>query len=170
MSDQRYSLWLLPDEQVSQVLAAVINDVAMQYQAPVFEPHATLLGEVRIEFSELESKTRQLATQIKPFRVTLGEVAVSTTYFQSVFVRLKTSLELMVAHMKAQELVEARPNTVFMPHMSLAYGDFPIKTRVEIAQQIRLQDHSFEVDRVVITPSTPDPNDWQHLAEIKFSK
>jgi hypothetical protein len=44
-----------------------------------------------------------------------------------------------------------------------------MKTREKIVSEVGLlKDISFEVSKLVVTPSTQNPNDWKHLAEFEI--
>ncbi len=163
-----YSLWITPSGQLKTGLQKIINSLADEYNSPKFEPHMTLLGDVEMDLESMVEKTKALASKLAPFQVELGQASFSTTYFQSVFVRVKASAQLMRANLAAKEIFE-QDNNVFMPHISLLYGDHDMELREEIASKISLPETKlFEADKIIITPSTQDPKDWEHLAEVPF--
>lgn len=161
-----YSLWIIPSPDTKKRLKKIIIDLSKKYDGPVFEPHMTLLGNIHSEESECVKNTKVLASQIKPFTVSFGDISFSTTYFQSVFLRIKSSAKLMEVNLKAKKLFNIK-NNVFMPHISLLYGDHEMKIREKISSRIHLPTNlSFKVNQIVVTPSTPNPSEWKHLAEI----
>ena len=138
-----------------------------KYDAPLFEPHITLLGNIILPQEEIIEKAHRLAKLLRPFEAELGEIDISSTYWQSVFVRIKGSASLIDAYFKATE-VFSKENEVFMPHMSLVYGDFDARTRAEIARQIRIPKLKFEVSKLIVTPATSDPQEWVHIEEFEL--
>jgi len=163
-----YSLWIVPPIKTSEPLREVIANLSAKYGSPDFEPHITLLGDISLDFESLKQKAGLLVSKLKPFPISFGEVSFSTTYFQSVFVRVKVTAALMNANMLAKEIYKV-DNNVFMPHISLIYGDHDMKTREKIVSEVGLlKDISFEVSKLVVTPSTQNPNDWKHLAEFEI--
>lgn len=161
-----YSLWITPETKLQNNLKQIVDSLADKYGSPKFEPHMTLLGDVEIDLDTMVKKTKSLASKLTPFQVELGPVSFSTTYFQSVFVRVKANAQLMQANLTAKEIF-GQENNVFMPHISLLYGDQDMQLREKAASKIQLPSiQSFKVDQIVITPSTKDPAEWEHLAEI----
>jgi len=159
-----FSLWITPQGNTQKRLKAVVKDLSKKFKGPIFEPHTTLLGPILEDEDEVVRKTQALARKIAPFKLTLGDVDYSSTYFQCVFVRVKTSVPLLEARMEAQKAFNI--NSFFMPHMSLYYGNTEPEVREKIAESVKLPNLSFIVDRLIVTPASSDPSKWKHLAEI----
>lgn len=162
---QQYAIWIIPQEPVYSTLKQAIDQLAKEFSSPTFEPHMTLLVSTRKELSEIEQLVRELANQTEHFEVSLGSVSFSTTYFQSVFVRVNSTAKLMQLNLDAKNLLQEE-NNVFMPHISLLYGEHDMATREKAADKIVLPHSKFMVASFVITPATLNPKDWQHLVTI----
>lgn len=164
----KYTLWVMPPDPVKSILQKIILDLSKKYKTPSFEPHMTLLGDIEVSEEEIMAGTKKLALMLKPFNLALGEVSFSTTYFQSVFVRVKSSAKLMQANLLAKQIFNIE-NTLFMPHISLLYGNHDMEAREKIAAEIKLPvDLSFQADKIIIIPTTENPKDWHHLAEVSL--
>ena len=146
----------------------IITNLSAKYDSPDFEPHITLLGGISSDLESLKQKTELLISKLKPFPVLFSEVSFSTTYFQSVLVRVKATAALMNANMLAKAIYKV-DNNVFMPHLSLIYGDHDMKTREKIVSEVVLPKNiSFKVSKLAIIPSTQNPNDWTYIAEFEI--
>jgi putative endonuclease len=164
-----YTIWIIPSQSLKIDLDKIVSRLAKKYKSPIFEPHMTLLGDTEIDEKTMIEKAKLLATKLKAFPLELGEISFSTTYFQSVFVRVNCTAKLMEANLKAKEIYK-RENNVFMPHMSLLYGDQDMALREKIIPSVKIPKSSkFIVDKIVVVPSTKDPKEWKHLAEIPFT-
>ena len=164
-----FSIWIVPSPIIKKQLEEIILDLSQKYDAPNFEQHMTLLGDISGDEKSIVEKAKKLALEIKPFDVELGEISFSTTYFQSVFVRIKSNAKLMDANLKAKEIFGIN-NNVFMPHMSLLYGEHSMEQREKISNELNLPINlSFFVDKIVIIPATKNPNDWKPLTELPFA-
>jgi len=165
---KRYSLWITPPSSLKESLDEIILKLAKKHESPRFEAHMTLLGNIDSDEETVIQKTKELASKIKTFPLHLGEISFSTTYSQSVFVRVKATAELMDANLKAKEIFKV-DSDVFMPHISLLYGNHKMKVRETVASGIKLPDKlSFEAKQIIVGPSTQNPNEWEHLAKIPF--
>lgn len=165
----KYTLWIVPPLDIKNILEKIILDLSKTYGGPSFEPHMTLLGDIETSEEEILGGTKELVSKINPFALALGEISFSTTYFQNVFVRAKSSARLMEANLSAKQIFHME-NSLFMPHISLLYGDHDMETREKIALQVQLpSDLSFQADKiVVVTSSSRDPREWQHVAEFNL--
>lgn len=166
--ENQYALLIIPPPEIKIILEKIILQLSDKYKGPKFETHLTLLGRIDSDEKTIIEKTKELAQQIKPFFLTLGEISFSNTYFQSVFVRIKSTAELMDANLKAKEKFHM-DYCIFMPHISLLYGNHSMKLREKITSEIELpQNLYFTVDKIIVTPDTNNPADWKHLAEINL--
>lgn len=160
----KYSIWLIPNEPVYSKLRTVIYDLATSHGNPAFEPHLTLLGDIEGEVPDIKQKMQSLVESAIALELTLSEVSISTTFFQSVFVRVKSTAALMQLNMDAKKLFNLE-NNFFMPHISLFYGG-SLKEREMLSKEINLEKENFKVAKLVLAPVTEDPRDWEILAEI----
>jgi 2'-5' RNA ligase len=163
-----YSLWIIPSSSLKKSLDEIILKLAEKYKSPKFEAHMTLLGDIDSDEETIIQKTKRFASKIKTFPLELGEISFSTTYFQSVFVRVKSTAKLLDANLKAKRIFRM-DNNVFMPHISLLYGNHGMILREKIVSEIELsKTKDFKADNIIIVPSTNNPNEWKHLAKIPF--
>jgi 2'-5' RNA ligase len=126
----------------------------------------TLIGNVVGDEKIIIEKAKVLASKLKPFPLILSEISFSTTYFQSVFVRIQSTAELMEANLKAKEIYQV-DNDVFMPHISLIYGNHSMEKRENIASKILIPKNTFfNAERIVVVPSTQNPDEWKYLSEL----
>lgn len=166
----QYAIWIIPPEPVYSALKQSVDQLAKEFSGPIFEPHMTLLVSTHKELSEVERLVKKLADQTERFELSLGPVSFSTTYFQSVFVRVNSTAKLMQLNLDAKNLLQEE-NSVFMPHISLLYGEHDMPTREKAANKIVLPRSKFMITSfVIIIPATLNPKDWHHLAAIHFGK
>ena len=163
----KYSVWLLPSSEVSLSLQKVIEDLAVRYGGPSFEPHITVASGIEGPLENVIHTVETIAEQFQPFMLTSTEVSFSTTYFQSVLLRIQSGASLLELNVALKEKAGV-PNELYMPHISLMYGNHDMQTREQIAQEVSLPPLDFPVEKMVIVPMVPDPKDWKHQAEIPF--
>lgn len=164
---ERYSIWALPEESTERELKDIILFLNKLYGGPSFEPHLTLLGDVKADQKQLACVVDKLAEELTDFNLKLGEVSFSTTFFQSVFIHVLATTKLMEQNLKAKQLLGLE-NNLFMPHVSLLYGDQDIKTREQASRQVILSNNIYNVNRLALVPSKCDPQDWVILHQAKI--
>src|SRR5699024_9817509 len=117
-----YSLWFRPFGEVGFELKEQIKEISKHYNAPFFQPHVTLLGNLKENQTELVQLTETLAHSLKPFTIYLEKGDIDDTYFHSLFVNVRKTEPLMDAHNVAKELFDIDEDTAYSPHLSLLYG------------------------------------------------
>lgn len=161
-----YSLWLMPRGHVADELQTLIADLSRKHMTPTFEPHVTLIGSLNLPKAEAVSKTKELATQVKPFIVTLSEVAYLDQYFRCVFIKAERTTGLMTAHLTARDLFVYQQDDDYMPHLSLVYGDLQRTTKRAIVQHIGVETTiEFLVEELYLYCTDGPPKDWYCVLE-----
>lgn len=164
---ERYSIWTIPPEPVKSQLQAIIIGLSRNHRGPVFEPHMTLIGDVKKDKEAMIETTEALAEGLTELKLSLGEISFGTTFFQSVFIKVLATAELMELNLKANRLLGTK-NNVFLPHISLLYGDHDIISREKIAISINFLRTTIFVSEFIVVPSTSDTSEWTHIAHIPF--
>ena len=165
----KYSIWIIPPQSVFNELSKVINDLSIEYKGPVFKPHMTVLGNIDRELGDIQKAVETVANDTERLSLSLGPVSFSTTYFQSVLVRVNSIAQLMQLNLDIKKLLDIE-NNVFMPHMSLMYGNHDMETREKIAAKIKLQSTSFVANEIVIIPEKSEPKEWEPIVTISFAR
>lgn len=168
---EKFSLWIVPPPNFAKPLEEIIFRLSKEHNSSSFSAHMTLIGDISGDEKTIFERTKELASSTDQFPLILGEISFSTTFFQSVFVRVESSGALMDLNLKAKEIFGV-DNNVFMPHISLLYGDHPMSTREQIASELELpSDLSFNAEKLTIIPTpTMIPKDWKSIAEIPLRR
>jgi 2'-5' RNA ligase len=163
----QFSFELVPEGVLGKELQEIVNHYSAVYSSSPFLPHITLYGAINSNEADVLKAAQELAQQISPLKIELGLVEFSTTHFQCVFARVKTTAQLMKAHLLVKLALGVNQDHVFMPHISLVYGDFDMETREKMTQQIKLQTSSCRISSLTVVRSdSQDPKDWHIVAQI----
>lgn len=165
----KYSIWIIPPEPIFGKLSKIISELSSKYRCPIFAPHLTVLGNIDHELSEIKQAAEKIVSKLDDLNLSFGPVSFSTTYFQSVLIRINSTAKLMQLHFDIKKLLKDE-NIVYMPHISLMYGNHDMETREKIASGLNLHLSSFIAKQVVIIPEKPRPVDWKPVATISFGK
>src|SRR5262249_48834997 len=141
------------------------------YEAPVFEAHVTLLGNLEGTEEEHLRRTESLALQLSPFTVVLNQPAIGDKYFHCVFLTVEPTAEVMNANAVARRTFGRGPET-YEPHVSLVYGRYPRARREQMAASVAHDvQRSFEATSVqLIRADTTNPVDWHVIAVCPIGK
>lgn len=156
---REYSVWLLPDQPAHSQFSALIQALAAEFGAPVFEPHITLfVGSGRLP------ALHQIVRGASHAHVHTAGVGDSPQLFKTVFARIQPSAALSWLAARAAELSDPPRDYVFEPHLSLIYKTLPAQTRAQIAAKVELPA-AFSCDAVcLVVPSAAgweDVGGWQ---------
>ena len=158
----RIFLWLLPSASVQDRFATLIDTLSRRHGTPRFAPHITLTGSLDSPADEISLRTSDLAARLRPVPVQLTEVGWSDEYFRCLFIRAAASPELLAAHRTACAHLGRSPDTDFMPHLSLIYGNLSQDQKDRIVDEIgRRFDIGFDADRVGLCLAAGSPEQWR---------
>ena len=118
-----YSLWIVPSKKSFITFSNIIKELSKKYDAPIFTPHLTLIGDVQIDFDEIVQKTEMLAQLIKPFYINFSKVEFMDEYFRCVFSPANHNTELMNVNRLIKQIIND-DGSIFLPHISLLYGKY----------------------------------------------
>lgn len=170
MKAKGYSLWLMPTGKAYDKLSGLIKRLAKEYNAPLFEPHITLLGETMQSEDDVLKRVKraeQLASGQNPFPITLNSIDYQDFYFRALFVRAEKTDPLQALHDRAKEVFEMQDIPDYMPHLSLMYGNFPQAIKEQIIKDIgRDQATEFTVNSVQIFKTDGEVNAWYRIKEL----
>lgn len=130
-----HSLWLRPEAELGDRLAALIADLARRLGTPAFAPHLTLLGGIPGAEADVLRATTLLAARLPSLTIRLGDATGSDAYFRCVVVAAEATPELQTARAQAAAAF-GLPVPPFFPHLSLVYGALPAATRDAVVGKI----------------------------------
>ena len=169
MRAKAYSLWLIPTGGVYNKFSDLIRRLAMEYSSPIFEPHVTLLGEFMQSEEDVIRKTGQLAEGKEPFPITLTTIDYQDFYFRALFVKAEKTEPLLSLQNRAKEVFGMQNIQVYMPHLSLLYGNFPQTTKERIIEAIgRSHPAQFTVNNIHLFKTGKQVNTWYKVKEFPF--
>jgi|CXWL01.1.fsa_nt_gi 2'-5' RNA ligase len=165
-----YHLFLLPHGAVAQTLQEIIEKLAHIHKSPVFFPHVTLLAcPEGFSRSQMIEKTKQLAQLCAPLYIALRDIEMRDEYYRSTYLRVVDTPELLACRLKALEIFAREDEFQYVPHLSLLYGNFPEKEKIESMQHIELpQDAVFVADTISLFETEGTVGQWKHIQDYTF--
>ena len=153
--------WLIPARPEADLFRDIIRILAMQFDAPVFEPHLTI-GEAG-EISPALQTLRQ--TRFGPIRLRITGIKQSPKFTQTLIVQFapNRALDRLVNDLSG---LNSLPN----PHVSLMYKTMPAATRRSLARAVQFPFRHVVFDQVkamsCVTPTKTkrDVESWRVLA------
>lgn len=167
-----YHLFFLPSGELLNSLQNTINRLAEKYGGAKFEPHLTLLARIpKTDEAELVAKIQQLATTMSPFEVEPKEICAEDAYFRALYCKAEPNPTMEEYHQKALEMFGVQDVNVYMPHLSLYYGNVPQSTKDEMIASLSLPaSMKFLVDKVYLYRTEGEAQNWVQVGEYSLGK
>ena len=83
MQAKGYSLWLMPTGEAYDKFSNLIKRLAKEYNAPIFEPHVTLIGEAMQSEEDVIRRAEKLVSGQESFPITLRTIDCQDSYFRT---------------------------------------------------------------------------------------
>lgn len=171
MGAPTYHYWFKPSGNAYEILSRTIRDLARELDAPVFEPHTSLIGNLEGTEEKLIERTRELAERLETFTAVLTEPSYRDTHFQCLFMLVERTAPLLNAHVIASEFFH-KPHQEFMPHVSLVYGSYPEARKKLIIENLPADVRTdFDVTGLILVRAdSPDPKDWHEIGPFPLQQ
>lgn len=161
--------WLIPAEPAHSFFQRIIDDLARQYDAPVFEPHVTLhVGADRADSAQQalgESMRECTPIKLKP----LG-IQHSDEFVKTLFVQFALTAELRHVKEIIRDAAQDSSQCDLKPHLSLLYNKMEAAVRRELAASIIVPFSHITFDKIKAvlcvspTQSRADVESWRVVA------
>lgn len=167
-----HSIWLMPDRFGKERFSATITSLSQELGSPLFEPHLTLLGDIKASPEASAEQCSKLLGDLIPSNGIVIGAEGENSYFTSLFLAIKVP----------QEMVELRKNLIgifpqanpgiFRPHISLAYGPIAERSRTNLSAKLIAQYRNFEFafSRIsIVSASQSIPvNEWREISSFRL--
>ena len=118
-----YYLFFEPVGEIASELQTTITKLAGEFNAPIFNPHVTLLARIPEQPEDvLIEKTKELAQSLAPITLSFGNLHAQDVYFKALYIEINEKEQMVEYHIKASELFETPDEGIYFPHLSLLYG------------------------------------------------
>ena len=167
--------WLCPAEPVRTYLATIINDLAVRFDAPVFEPHVTLY----FTNAEKEDPRAVLEEVLKgrgPCRLSIRGLDYSEKFTKTLFMQFEPDAEVTRLSSDLRRASEEQNDYGVNPHLSLIYKTMSPERKAQVANSLRLpfDEVRFDSAKAVISPanieSREDVEAWRVVATQQLSE
>ena len=166
--------WLIPAEPARSFFQRLINALAQQYGAPVFEPHVTVfVGRNRI--GAAQKALSQVALEAEPTNMKTLGIDQSDEFIKTLFVQFAPNRRVRWINEAIRDAAKDSSRYDLKPHLSLLYKTMPAATRRDLAALIAVpySDISFDAVKAIrcVSPTETrvDVEAWRVLASAKLS-
>lgn len=163
---EKYALWLKPENEVYDVLNRIIVSLSEEYDAPRFEPHITIAGDIRYPVKTLKELVGKAAEQSELMTLCLTDTDFRDTLYQSLFVHIAPNDALLALRERclAELNLEHGP---YMPHISLLYKQLENEEKRKIIERVgRRFDLVFVPDKLYLIRTSGRPESWEEIMHV----
>jgi len=139
--------WLIPAEPARGFFQAVINDLAHQHDAPVFEPHVTVfVGTNRV--GAAERALSRVASEWLPINLKTLGINQSDEFIKTLFVQFAPNKRLRQINETIRDTAKDSSHYQLKPHLSLLYKTMPAAVRRNVAASISVPYSEVNFDTI----------------------
>eukprot|EP00980_Cylindrotheca_fusiformis_P004741 scaffold1008_cov124-Cylindrotheca_fusiformis.AAC.9 len=168
------SLWMCPTGEANDAYTKIIQETANEYGTyGDFIPHITLVAALLSD--NVVERVRELAKHIPPYEFEVDELSSRDAYFQSVYMKMKPTPDVVKANGIARKFFEERQSDPpYMPHMSLIYGDLTEKQKKaampKIAAKVKdIPTRKLHVDSIQVWSTQGQVEDWYVIETVPLT-
>ena len=161
------SIWLIPAREDAQYIQVIIDNLSINYQAPVFSPHCTLYSPIDLPKAELKKILERSAKNMKSFYVKNIMISHTKDIWKTIFIELLRSSELEQLQQEVISQFQVEQPYKFSPHISLLYKEIPDKIKEDIIRNLQVKN-SFKMDKIAAVRTGPNVDNWETVVEIPF--
>ncbi|ODN80433.1 hypothetical protein L202_02678 [Cryptococcus amylolentus CBS 6039] len=172
-----YTLWLSPASPQKYQFQSLIKHLAtFSEDAPVFEPHITLLAPVSLDvpLGEIEDTLGRIVAELgglQEWKLQLKAAQKGDFYFQSVLAPVEPTKELLALREKVEQAFSVPGQSDYFPHLSLLYGDISAEKRDSISAEANKESKEdgfgeVEIGEIEIVRCVGDVADWVTVGKL----
>ena len=161
------SIWLIPAREDAQYIQVIIDNLSINYQAPVFSPHCTLYSPIDLPKAELKKILERSAKNMKSFYVKNIMISHTEDLWKTIFIELLRSSELEQLQQEVISQFQVEQPYKFSPHISLLYKEISDKKKEHIIRNLQVKN-SFKMDKLAAVRTGPNVDNWITVVEIPF--
>ena len=167
MTAKAIAYWLLPEAAAREVFSREIRELARQFGAPLFEPHATIF--IAPEDSRAPLEVLREVRQVK-LELTIHSIRFGEEFTKMFFVQFEENSNLQQLGDAIWQASGARNRYLIDPHLSLLYANLPSKAKQRLGDNIRLPFREVRFTSICAmrcprpTTTTIEVEQWELLA------
>ena len=123
MSDNKYWIWGLIDQNNENIISAIRTEVFKEIFSPDFPTHVTLSGPIKLEYIKIKSILNSFLDNRNNMCVPLKNLGIGWNNLKFRFLYIKVDHDKLINFKKSIDNIFKKNDANFMPHISLAYSD-----------------------------------------------
>ncbi len=142
-------------------LNSIKSHVNKKLKGPNFDIHLTLLGPFMSMDKDKINEIKNICTNLKPIEIFAKRYKISNNFFTSFFIEIKKSSTLINFRNYLRGSLQENQFSSFSPHVSLTYGNFPIKEKNIIKYELCDLNIKIILNKICIVDVNEDKFSWK---------
>ena len=169
------AFWLVPTQDERDFFAALIDLLAVRFDAPCFEPHVTLFGGTDITAEQAIHALEQLP-RMKPIKLFVDSLEFSEKFTKTLYVQFDVSPEANRLTETIRKASGSASEYQLNPHLSLVYKKLPQREKAEVADSLEMPFEvvTFDAVKVITGPAEisgrEDVEAWKTIGERRLTR
>ena len=161
--------WLIPAEGARSYFGSLIRDLALRFDAPVFEPHVTLYV-TQVANEDPAAVLQSALADFRPLRLSVAGLDCSDKFTKTLYVQFQPDAALQKLSEKLRAASVSQREYELNPHLSLIYKTMAPEAKREIMNSLHLAfaEADFDSVKAVLSPakieSREDVESWRIVA------
>lgn len=147
---RHFSIWLIPSRSDHDLFAKIIEDLAYQYSASVFQPHVTIYTGIYTRRDGLEEITTESVQVVQPISLIVQGIGFSDDFFKTLFVKFQDSPALMALSQRIRSRLQHQEEYDLRPHLNLLYKNMAEKQKRAIIERLSLVKTQVHFDGIAV--------------------
>lgn len=169
---QRIAYWLVPSKKDLSLFKQVVNELALGFNGPKFNPHVTVYVGLFSHTFHPKRILEELKTQfIGPIVLKPSDLCFSAQFTKSCYLDLQANSKISSISKFIQDRAITPPVYCLRPHMSLFYGNLTASDQMHIKVYVNFPKNiTFDTVWAVLNPPCvtrkEDVESWRLMGNI----
>jgi Cyclic phosphodiesterase-like protein len=154
----QFAVWLTPAPSDRRWLSKIIQDYAVAYHSPTFEPHVTIYSGICGEYEDISTILSQSVDSLLPLSLEVTGLGYTENFFRTGFITFTPHEALTALSTTIRDRLQSPTDYRLEPHLSLVYKDLSLdqKRLAMLRVILSVQTITFDTLKVV----KPSAQDW----------
>jgi Cyclic phosphodiesterase-like protein len=157
-TDSQFAVWLTPAPSDRRWISKVIQDYAVAYAAPTFEPHVTIYSGVCCPQDDLPGIVSEAAGSLQRLSLEVTGLGYTEDFFRTGFITFTPHEDLSHLSMAIKSQLQTPRDYHLEPHLSLVYKDLTLDQKRLAMLRVILSVQTITFDTLKIVK--PSGQDW----------
>ena len=162
-----YSIWAIFNDKEEKQLSNLKHKINQKLNGPYFPIHMTICAGFVGEEKKLIKKMQSILYVLNKFYIETDNYGYKNTFFQSFYINVKKNNELL-SQKKILDNAFQCPTQLFLPHISLFYGDKSNIIKKEIITNLNNLNKIIKIENLCLAINDEQNLKWKIIKKFQI--